>query len=45
MLFPNRLAQLALKMLARISLRDLVLVRNKYLIVTSDAFLLQKIMR
>ena len=28
-------------MLARIFLRDIVLARNKYLIVTSDAFLLQ----
>ena len=38
MLFPNRLALHALKMLAGI-LRDVV-ARNKYLIVTSDAFLL-----
>ena len=28
-------------MLARISLRDVALASNKYLIVTSDAFLLQ----
>ena len=41
MLFPNRLAQHTLKMLARISLRDIELARSKYLIVTSDAFLLQ----
>ena len=41
MLIPNRLAQHAWKMLARISLRDLALARNKYLFVTSDAFLLQ----
>ena len=31
----------ALKVLARISLRDVVLLRNIFLIVTSDAFLLQ----
>ena len=36
---PSRLTCVA--MLARISLRDIVLARNKYLIVTSDAFLLQ----
>ena len=41
MLFPKRLAKHALKMLARISLRDIGLARNKPLIVTSDAFLLQ----
>ena len=31
----------ALKVLARISLRDVVLLRNIFLIVASDAFLLQ----
>ena len=45
MLFPNHFAYLSLKMLARISLRDVALARNKYLIVTSDAFLLPKTMR
>ena len=42
MLFPNCLAKHALKMLAWISWRDVVLARNKYLIVMSDAFLLHK---
>ena len=41
MLFSNRLSKHLLKMLARISLRDVVLARNKYLNVTPDAFLLQ----
>ena len=41
MLFPNCLVQHELQMLARVSLRDVALGRNKYLIVTSDAFLLQ----
>ena len=36
---PSRLT--LVKMLARISLRDVALPRNKYLIVMSDAFLLQ----
>ena len=40
MLFLNRLAQHSLQMLARISLRDIALPRNKDLIVTLDAFLL-----
>ena len=39
MLFHNRLTKHALKLLPRISLRDVVLARYKYLIVTSDAFL------
>ena len=43
MLSPNRLAEHALKMLARISSRDVVLAHNKYLLVTSDAFLLKHI--
>ena len=41
MLLPNHLAKHALKMLARISLQNVVLIRNKYLIVMLDAFLLQ----
>ena len=41
MLSPNRLAEHALKMLARIALRDVVLAHNKYLIVTSEAYLLK----
>ena len=41
MLFPNRLGLHALKTLARISLRDVALVRNKHLIFTSDPFLVQ----
>ena len=41
MLFPYRLAQHRLKMLAGFSLPDVALARNKCLIVTSDAFLLQ----
>ena len=42
--FPNHLAQHALKLLARISLRNVTqppLERNKYIIVTSDVFSLQ----
>ena len=42
MLFHNRLARHALKKLARVFLRDVVMLAcNKYFIVKSDAFLLQ----
>ena len=41
MIFANHLAEHVVKMLAQSSLRNVVLARNKYLIVTSDAFLLQ----
>ena len=41
MLFPNGLAENEIKMLTRISLRDVVSERNKYLNVMSNAFLLQ----
>ena len=41
MLFFNRLAKHSLKMLAQLSLQDVALARNKYLIVTPDAFLPQ----
>ena len=41
MVFSNRLAKHSLKMLAQLSLRDVAFARNKYLIVTSDAFLPQ----
>ena len=41
MLFPNGLSYYALNLLARISLRDVVLARNKYLIVTSDVLVPQ----
>ena len=44
MLFSYGLAKHLLKMLAGISLRDVALARNKYLIVTPDTFY-AKIMR